>query len=97
MARKKREDVKPKKKRKPVREVVEEDDEDEDDAPPPKKPSGNNAYTGLLVISLISLIAASVLLMLDAGDMKASPLSNPTVNVPALAAQPTAAPPTAGL
>ena len=60
-------------------------DDDGDDLVAPRKPSGNDAYTGMLVIGLLSLIAACVFLMLDAGDMTAAPLSNPNVVVPALA------------
>ena len=74
----------------------EDDDQDSggDDLAPAKPPSRNDAYTGMLLISLLCLVTATVLLLLDSGDMTASPLSNPTVTVPALAA-PTAAPPVA--
>jgi hypothetical protein len=93
MAKKKKrieDDEKPKKK---SRAVVEDDEDDEDDDRPytPKKPSGNDAYSGMLVIGLICLIATSVILMLDSNDMTASPLSNPTVTIPALATAPQAA------
>ena len=97
--KRKADDVKPKKKARAVE--VEEDDEYDDDRGGddvlPRPPSRNDAYTGMLLISLVCLVAATVLLLLDSGDMTASPLANPTVTVPALvtptaAAAPAAAP-----
>lgn len=97
MAKKNRkaDDEKPKKKKARAAEVEDEDEDDEgddgDDFVELRKPSRNDAYTGMLLISLVCLLAATVLLMLDASDMTAAPLANPTVNVPALAT-PAAAP-----
>ena len=64
---------------------------DDDFAPAPRKASRNDAYTGMLLISLVCLVAATVLLLLDSNDMTASPLANPDAKVPALAT-PVAAP-----
>ncbi len=94
MAKKKRKaDEKPKKKARAV-EVEDEDDEGDDrggdDFAAPRPPSRNDAYTGMLLISLLCLVAATVLLMLDAGDMTASPLANPSVAVPPLVRPPAA-------
>ena len=99
MAKKKRkaDDEKTKKKKARAAEVEDEDEadaeveDDGDDFVELRKPSRNDAYTGMLLISLVCLLAATVLLMLDANDMTAAPLANPTVTVPALAA-PAAAP-----
>ena len=91
MAKKKRkaDDEKPKKKARAA-EVEDEDEDDDgddgDDFVELRKPSRNDAYTGMLLISLVCLLAATVLLWLDASDMTAAQLANPTVNVPALAA-----------
>lgn len=84
---------KPKKKVRAV-ELDDEDDDveadDGDDFIVPRKPSRNDAYTGMLLIGLVCLIAATVLLVLDSNDMTAAPLANPTVTVPALATPPAA-------
>ena len=92
--KKKKADEKPKKKARAA-ELDDDDFEDEaddyDDAPAPRPASRNDAYTGMLLISLVCLIAASVLLFLDSEDMTASPLANPTATVPALVT-PAAAP-----
>jgi hypothetical protein len=83
---------KPKKKVRAV-ELDEDDDVDADDGDDfvaPRKPSRNDAYTGMLLIGLVCLIAATVLLVLDSSDMTAAPLANPTVTVPALATPPAA-------
>ena len=94
--KKKKADEKPKKKARVVE--VEDDDFEDDDrdddfapAPAPRKASRNDAYTGMLLISLVCLVAATVLLLLDSNDMTASPLANPDAKVPALAT-PVAAP-----
>ena len=94
MAKKKRkaDDEKPKKKARAVEpdEDDDGDDQGDDDFAAPRPPSRNDAYTGMLLISLVCLVAATVLLMLDAGDMTASTLANPTVAVPALVTPPAA-------
>ena len=96
MAKKKRkaDDEKPKKKKARAVEVEDEDEADDaddgDDFVEPRKPSRNDAYTGMLLIGLVCLLTATVLLMLDANDMTAAPLANPTVTVPALATPPAA-------
>lgn len=94
--KKKKADEKPKKKSRAAE--LDDDDfedgadgDDFDDAPAPRPASRNDAYTGMLLISLVCLVAASVLLMLDSDDMTASPLANPTATVPALVT-PAAAP-----
>ena len=57
---------KPKKKVRAV-ELDDEDDDveadDDDDFVAPRKPSRNDAYTGMLLIGLVCLIAATVLLV----------------------------------
>ena len=92
--KKKKADEKPKKKARAA-ELDEDDFEDEGDAedfaPAPRKASRNDAYTGMLLISLVCLVAATVLLLLDSNDMTASPLANPDAKVPALVT-PAAAP-----
>ena len=96
MAKKNRkaDDEKPKKKKARAVEVEDEDEADDaddgDDFVEPRKPSRNDAYTGMLLIGLVCLIAATVLLVLDSNDMTAAPLANPTVTVPALATPPAA-------
>jgi len=102
MAKKKRkddddEDDKPKKKKKPVKAAVveAEDDDLDDDAAiiaKAKKQSGENAYGGLLAITLIGFLAAAVLLYLDSSELSKKPLSPPSVSVPGLGSA-TAAPP----
>ena len=98
MAKKKKKpaDEKPKKKARAA-ELDDDDFEDEgrddfdDEAPAPRKASRNDAYTGMLLISLVCLVAATVFLLLDSNDMTASPLANPDAKVPALVT-PAAAP-----
>jgi len=102
VARKKKPVDEPKKKSKfkaKARIEDDEDDADEDDdandgvVRVPK--TGNDAYTGMLLIGLICLVAACVLLFLDTGEVTAQPLSAPNVAVPALgnaAAAPVAVP-----
>ncbi len=92
--KKKKADEKPRKKARAAEldeDDFEDDDRDEDDAPAPRKASRNDAYTGMLLISLVCLVGATVLLLLDSNEMTASPLSNPTAAVPALVT-PAAAP-----
>lgn len=63
-------------------------DEDDDDEVP--KPSKNDAYTGLLGISLVALLAATVLFYLDADELASAPAA-PTLTVPGLGEPPKAA------
>ena len=75
-------------KRKNAR-VVEDDDEDDDNddemgSIPKKSGSGNDAYTGLLAIALLAMIAACVLFYLDHSELSSQPLTAPNVTVPAL-------------
>lgn len=65
------------------------EDDDEDDAP--RKPKArNNAWTGLLALSLFALIAASVLFYLDAEAYAGTiPQPESAVKVPALGVAPT--------
>ncbi|OWK36405.1 hypothetical protein [Fimbriiglobus ruber] len=108
MAKKKRSEDEPKKKKKKAAprdedEVVDEadDDDDGDDGySEPKKGSRNDAYVGLLAITLLALIAASVMFYLDFTELSASPVQSPSFTVPGLGgststtpAAPAAAPP----
>ena len=101
MAKKKKLADEPKKKTKFKAKARIEDDEDEGIVGTPKP--GNDAYTGLLVISLVCLIAACVFLFMDHGEVTAQTLTAPNVVVPALgnaapvaAAAPAPAAPTDG-
>lgn len=57
-------------------------DEDDDDAPPRPKAT-NNAWTGLLGLSFLAFVAASVLFYLDA-EAHTGTVPKPAVTVPAL-------------
>jgi hypothetical protein len=95
MARKKRrpaDDDPPKRKKKPAPREEDEDldevDLAEDDEPAePRKPVGD-AYTGLLVITLVALIAACVFFYLDSSAIGAQSVQPPSVTIPALTASP---------
>jgi hypothetical protein len=63
------------------------DDEDDSDEVPAKKKSGENAYTGMLVIALLALIGACVMFYLDHSDLTAQTVSAPNVNLPPLGGQ----------
>jgi hypothetical protein len=56
-------------------------DKDED----PNRPR-NDAYTGMLVITFLVLVAASVFMYLDHEELIAAPVSAPKFEVPALGA-----------
>jgi hypothetical protein len=75
----------PKKKRKPARSAVEdEDDDDFDDEPAPRQKSKENAFTGLLVVSLVALIIAAVMIYFDTSELGTAAPPQPGVNVPGL-------------
>lgn len=79
----------PKTKRKPARSAVEDDDEEDDDdfddsPPPPRKKSKEDAFTGLLVISLVALIVAFVMIYLDTSELGTAAPQQPGVNLPGL-------------
>ena len=90
MARKRRDDDEddddlPKRKNTPV--VDDDDDADDDDemgAIKKKSGAGNDAYTGLLAIALLAMIAACVFFYLDHSELSSQPLTAPNVTVPAL-------------
>ena len=89
MARKRRDDDEdddlPKRKNAPV--VDDDDEEDDDDemgAIKKKSGAGNDAYTGLLAIALLAMIAACVFFYLDHSELSSQPLTAPNVTVPAL-------------
>ncbi len=90
MARKRRDDDEddddlPKRKNTPV--VDDDDDDDDDDemgAIKKKSGAGNDAYTGLLAIALLAMIAACVFFYLDHSELSSQPLTAPNVTVPAL-------------
>jgi hypothetical protein len=97
MARKKkRDDDEPKKKKKKAvprddeYDDLDEADEDldeevaEDD---PNRPR-NDAYTGMLVITLVALLAACVFFFLDHGKLTEQSVQAPGVTVPALGTTP---------
>jgi len=91
--KRKSDDKKPKKKPRAVELDDEKDDDDggaDEGFAPPRKVSRNDAYTGMLLISLVCLVAATVLLLLDSNDMTATGLQNPAVKVPALVTPPAA-------
>jgi len=106
MAKKKKLADEPKKKTKfkaKARIEDDEDDADDDEGIVGTPKPGNDAYTGLLVISLVCLIAACVFLFMDHGEVTAQTLTAPNVVVPALgnaapvaAAAPAPAAPTDG-
>ena len=87
----------PRKKKKPKKsrsrdldDALDEIDDDFDDVE--KTPSANNAYTGMLAITLVAFIAAALLLYLDASKVEAAGnIAAPTISVQALGAN-TAAP-----
>jgi hypothetical protein len=87
-------DDRPKKKKKkkaaPVEIVEDEDAVDELDevAAPARTGPRENAYTGLLVITFLSLVVACVLLYLDYSELNAAPVQQPSVTVPALGGTP---------
>ena len=89
MAKKKKPVDEPKKKAKfKAKSRIEDDEDDADDndddgiVRTPKV--GNDAYTGMLVISLVCLLTACVFLFLDQGEVTAQPLSAPNVTIDAL-------------
>jgi hypothetical protein len=97
MARKKRrvDDDVPKKKKKAAPRDEEYDDLDEeyddldeehDDLDEDPDRPRNDAYTGMLVITLASLIAACVFFFLDHGALTAQTVQAPSVTVPPLGA-----------
>jgi hypothetical protein len=69
-----------------------DDDDDDDDYARPPRPSGpkDDAYTGLLVIALIGLIAAAVFQYLDHDSLSTQKFSEPAVAVQGLGAPPAA-------
>ena len=97
MARKKRrDDDEPKKRKKKAAprdedyddlDEVEEDLDDEATDDDPTRPR-NDAYTGMLVITLSALIAACVFFYLDHAALTEQTVQAPTVTVPALGAVP---------
>ena len=66
------------------REVVEEEVEEavDDSLPPPPK-AKSDVYTGLLLISLIGLIAGAVFLFMDYSQYKGKPPQPPSLSSPA--------------
>ena len=89
MARKRRDDDDddddlPKRKKAPVVDDDDEDDDDEMGAVKKKSGAGNDAYTGLLAIALLAMIAACVFFYLDHSELSSQPLTAPNVTVPAL-------------
>ena len=98
MARKKRrdEDDAPKKKKKKVApreeeyddlDEIEEDLDEEVVEDDPDRPR-NDAYTGMLVITLVALIAACVFFFLDHAALTEQSVQAPSVTVPALGTMP---------
>ena len=89
MARKKRrDDDEPKKKQKKA--VPRDEDYDDLDEPADDDPDRprNNAYTGMLVITLVALIGACVFFFLDHAALTEQSVQAPSVTVPALGAVP---------
>jgi hypothetical protein len=89
-------DDRPKKKKKKKAAPVEVEDEgavdeldelDEAAAPASPRPR-ENAYTGLLVITFLSLAVACGLLYMDFSELSASPVQPPSVTLPSLGAVP---------
>ena len=97
MARKKRrDDDEPKKKKKKAvprdeeyddLDEVEEDLDDEVADDDPDRPR-NDAYTGMLVLTLVALIAACVFFYLDHAALTEQSVQAPSVTVPALGTVP---------
>ena len=90
MARKRRDDDEddddlPKRKNAPVDDDDDENDNDDEMGTVKKKSgAGNDAYTGLLAIALLAMVAACVLFFLDHSELSKQPLTAPNVTVPAL-------------
>ena len=89
MARKRRDDDEdddlPKRKNAPVDDDDDENDNDDEMGAVKKKSgAGNDAYTGLLAIALLAMVAACVLFFLDYSELSKQPLTAPNVTVPAL-------------
>lgn len=96
MARKKRQDDEPKKKKKKAvpredeyddLDEIEDDLDDEAAADDPDRPR-NDAYTGMLVLTLVALLAACVFFVLDHAALTEQTVQAPAVTVPALGAVP---------
>lgn len=65
----------------PRRRAPVDDDDDDDDGAPPKP--GENAYTGMLVVTLLALIGACVLFYLHTDALSAQTVPQPpAVNTP---------------
>jgi hypothetical protein len=91
MAKKKKkgdDDEAPKKKKKKAADVDDDDDDrddNEDDSPAiPKKPSKNDAYTGLLILSLLAFIVSSVFFYLDHTELSVTQVPQPSLTMPSL-------------
>ena len=81
-----------KKKKKRSREV-DVDDFDDEVGDADDTPSQNNAFTGMLAVTLIAFIGAAVLLYLDSSEIEqATNIAAPSFTVPALGATAQAAP-----
>lgn len=74
-----------KKKKRPVEDDDDYRDDEEIDELPRKPKPRNNAYTGLLAISLLAMIAATTLLYLDF-DALSGTIPQPSAPVPELGA-----------
>lgn len=85
---------KAKAKKKPPRAPVVEDDDIDDDAAAilRAKKTGENAYTGLLVITFLALVGAAVLLYLDFSELGEKPIPQPSLILPGLGSTTPAAP-----
>ena len=86
---------KAKAKKKPSRApvVVDDDDADNDEAAILRaKKTGENAYTGLLVITFLALVGAAVLLYLDFSELGEKPIPQPSLILPGLGSTTPAAP-----
>ncbi|HVK17673.1 MAG TPA: hypothetical protein VM533_12055 [Fimbriiglobus sp.] len=98
MARKKRrDDDEPKKKKKKAREEEYDDleeaaeDLDEEVSEEDLSRPRNDAYTGMLVITLVALIGACAFFFLDHAALTEQSVQAPSVTVPALGSAPAAA------
>ena len=89
MARRRRDDDEddddlPKKKASRRDDDYEDDDLDEDLDPAAPPPARSNAYTGILSIAFVALVAAAVIFYLDASELSSAPIPQPNVSVPGL-------------
>jgi hypothetical protein len=71
-------------RKKAARRDYDEDEDRDEDLEPAATPAPNNAYTGILAISFVALVAAAVLFAMDASELGSTPIPQPSISVPGL-------------